>query len=615
MNKTVLSLVIGTILLGEGALVYAEPGTPPGAGNQPTPMPMGEKPEQGMNGQPKPEPMGEKPEQGMDGQPMPMGEKPEQGMDGQPMPMGEKPEQGMDGQPMPEPMGEKPEQGMDGQPMPEPMGEKPEQGMDGQPIPMPVSEKPAKSPKPNKPLQDMGVDSEQIQHFDKNKVKELKPEQFAKFDRDNVRDLPVDAVGEFTAEQFKSVGKEAAKGFKPEHVAHIPPAAFQGLSRENLGGLEAETVRAITTEQLDQINQDEVQALPDREQARLLANLDPEIDAEKIKGFLPPGWTIGNGKGLGRPVGAPVELPPLPAKEMTKLKLSKVSDLRQGFGFGGNIAEGETDALTGINNMLEGTGFTVEQQEEGVLRVTGEGNTELAFLPDSENMAQGDPNAEPGIMTDKAGNFVLAIKGGYQIPVKPACKDPAGLAEALPETGELEVDDNAQVRVQLDDSNVVSGVCDFSVFDAPTDLPPGVHIVGEGHHKEMMMVYKNGQAQMAKPAVKSPAKFQELAMKFPGVQEIVIHMDGTIHLIYEGMPLLLRPALEVTPPLAADVEAGNIPEPTIEITDEGMLQFVDDQGDTQELSIELDEEMDVIPDVVDEYGEASTGGTTEDMTV
>ncbi len=536
----------------------------------------GEKPPV-MDGEKPPVMDGEKPPV-MDGEKPPVmdGEKPPV-MDGEKPPVmdGEKPPV-MDGEKPPVMDGEKPPV-MDGEELPI---------MDGEQPPVTNGEKPSKPPKPNKLLQDVGVDPEQIQHFDKDKVKELKPEQIQHFNKDNVRDLPVDAVSEFTKDQFKTVSKEAAKGFKPEQIKNIPANAFKGLSRENLGGLEPEAIQAITSDQLEQIDPNEVQALPDREQARLLANLDPNVDETKVEGFLPPGWTIGKGKGLGRPVGAPVELPPLLPKEVLKLKLPKISNLRQGFGLGGSIGEGETDAITGINEMLSDTGFTVEQQEEGVLRVTDEGDAELAFLPDSENMEQGDPDAAPGITMDEEGKFVLVLKGGYKIPVRPACKDPVGLAEILPDTGEVEIDENAQVRMQLDDNNVVSGVFDFNVFDAPADLAPGVHMMGEGKDREMMVVYKNGKAQKAKPAVKSPKKFKELALQFFGVQSVVINMDGTIQVIYEGMPLHLRPALEVTPPQADATDTAF--EPSIDITEEGTLRFVDEQGDTQELSVELD---------------------------
>jgi hypothetical protein len=498
-------------------------------------------------------------------------------------------------------------------------------------------EKPAGKPdkpgkKPPKPKKD------ELKKFGSDDVANLPEESIEEFEADDFEALPEDAVKGFKAKHLKKVGKKAAKGFKAHHIKQLPPDAFEGATGDFLGGLEPLAIQAVDGEQLEAIPNDVAENLPEEDAAKVLANLDPEIlegedlenatteKAKKIKKFLPPGWVIGKGNALKRPVGASIVLRPLPLPPQSTagVKLAQWADLNAGFGLGGNLDENGS-ALDGLNGALEGTDITLEQDpESGILTAEIPDGGELAFVPDGDGIVQGDPEAESGVtFNEETGQFVVVIEGGAQIPVNPAPKDPDELVDALPEGATVEIGENAETQIvigdeETGDQQAIGCVFDPVVQPAPEGLEPGIHTLeGPGGEPVTIIVYDDGTSQEIHPAVPNPDEFKEAVAEVEGVENVEIKADGSVVVTLEGGGDLDGDGepdnieVDLTPDFDIDVGESdeNVDDDTdvddtdtdgtdtddtdeneddggeIGINDDGTVTFTDEDGDSQTLSI------------------------------
>jgi len=494
----------------------------------------------------------------------------------------------------------------------EPTGDEPDKPAKG--------DKPGKKPpKSNPKLEALGIQPEDIQDLDATDVENLSEEAIEAFDEDNIADLSPAAISGLTPKQIGKIGKKGAKGLKKEQIVEIPPEVFAGFTGENLGGLDGEAVQAINEEQLLEITDETAEELSESEEdaAEVLANLDPELledvdlngdspKAKKIKKFIPPGWIIGNGNILKRPIGAIIVLPTLPAHSAAALKITGRINLDVGTGVGGSTGEDGDTVLDDMNELVEGAGFTIDQTEDGTLLVEGEG-LDMAFAADPDGMEQGDEDATPGIGMNEEGQYVLTLGEGEQIAINPAPADPEGLADVLPDGSEVEIGENAQALITLPDeeedavSQIINTVFAPLVTEAPEDLEPGIHIEGEGVDAEATMVYENGTAQEVNPAMQSPEQFQEVASQLDieniAINDVTTNADGTVTLTItisdNGIEIPIKvnfiPDFEITPasgdgendePTTEDDE--NTVEPTIGVNEDGELEFVNEDGNTQE---------------------------------
>ena len=401
--------------------------------------------------------------------------------------------------------------------------------------------RPQKPKKPNKKLMKLGVNPDDVPSFDPNKLAELPAHIIAAFGSDEFEALPEDAAEGFTPEQIGSADKKALKGLKPGHIKKMPKKAFKGVKRDQFGGFDDEAIQAFGPEQLAEVDPEEFGNMPEDDLAKVLANLDPAL-LEVLMPLLPKGkgWVIGQRHGIKRRFGAPIVLRP---KDITLVGVVMVNvpDLTMGFGLGGSTEE-SGDAQTGMNEALAGTGYTVEQQETGVIIAENpEVGAELALLPDPDDMEQGPEDAPPGVsFNEKTGQYVLTLKGGMQMPVNPAPKDPEGLVEVLPEGSEVEIGENGETSLFIPGGEEEGDLTLMVVFDpvvtpAPEGMEPGLYIEGEpGIDERIVVVYLDGTQQVVFPTLQSPKEFEDALESIPGVEDVTVKTDGSVTITLDG---------------------------------------------------------------------------------
>ena len=400
--------------------------------------------------------------------------------------------------------------------------------------------RPPKPKKPNKKLMKLGVNPDEISSFDRNKVAGLPLEIVAAFGPDEVEALPEDAAEGFTTEQVGKVDRKALKGLKPGHIKKMPPKAFKGVKRHQFGGFDDEAIQAFGSEQLAEVDPEEFVNMPEDDLAKVLANLDPAL-LEVIMPLLSKrkGWVIGERHGIKRHLGAHGYLRPKQVV-LVGVMMVNVPDLTMGFGLGGSTEEGG-DAQTGMNEALAGTGYTVEQQDTGVVIAENpEEGTKLAVLPDPDDMVQGPEDAAPGVSQNEKGQYVLTVEGGMQMPLNPAPSDPEGLVAVLPEGSDVIIGENAETSIFIpggeDDGDLtLMVVFDPFVIPAPEGMEPGLYIEGEpGVDERIFVVYEDGTLQVAFPTLQSPEEFKAALESIPGVEDVTVKADGSVTLTLDG---------------------------------------------------------------------------------
>ena len=466
-------------------------------------------------------------------------------------------------------------------------------------------DQPCKVPRrSNRKLIKVGINPDDIQNFSSLQLAQLTTEQIGAFDANNFANLLLEALSGLTSNLLSHVNKPALTGLNATQVTKIPPQSFQGFTHNNLGGLTPEAIQAITPEQLNEIVPTEFQAMSEKDISKLLANLNPEQDIGKVQSCLPSGWEIKPNKGLNRPVGAPITLRPFHHHNhqlMPSLDMAEVPDLSVGFGLGGSIDE-NGDVLTGINETIAATPFTAEQTEEGIIKVQDGNGTELAFLPDSDNLIQGFGNTEPTIETNEEGQYLLTLEGGQQIIVNPTLKDPQKLLENLPPQSTIQVNKQGHTRFYLAGGQRTM-MCAFNpwVNKAPAGSKPGIKVTGQpGVNEQMVVVYEDGHAQEAYPAIQSPETFKNFALAFSGVDKVSLLANGKINVHYHGKHLTLTPAFDIKPaqtePCSCSCsEEETVVEPNVEFNEDGSLTFTSETGDKQQIFVtEKDDDSEAV---------------------
>ena len=515
-----------------------------------------------------------------------------------------------------------------------------------------VSKKPSKLDKPpknSKKLADLGIDSGELSELGSFDVSNISEDAIGEFEAENFEALSEEGAGGLSKKQMKKADKKALKGLKGKHIDAMPPETFEGMTAENLGGLEGDAIQALDPDQLEAIPDEAIDELSEEEAAGMLANLGEEIlvegeeiegdtsaKAKKIKRFLPPGWLIGKGNMLKRPPAAIIMMPvlvlPMHSSAALKMELA-IANLNAGFGLGGATGEDGTTALDGMNQLLDGTGYEIEQTEEGILAVENpEDGGELAFTPDADGMVQGPEDAEPGLGLNEEGQYILTLEGGEQLPIDPAPKSFAELADN-PDIATVEIGEESEVTMEVEgddaeDSSVIVGVFDPLVTDAPAGTEPGVYIEGTpGEDEQAVIVYEDGSQQVVNPAVQEPGEFEDVADDLAGVDDVTVNADGSITVVLDGggadmdgdgdaddLAINLTPALEIeTNDDSTEETTEEEITPTIDINDDGTVTYTDSDGDVQDLYIG---ESTVVDDVEDDSSDTndSEDDTSTDTT-
>jgi hypothetical protein len=288
---------------------------------------------------------------------------------------------------------------------------------------------------------------------------------------------------------------------------------------------------------------------------------------------------------------------PLAPSLMGKINLAPIANLNVPF----DMSSGGGTALASINQLLVDIGYQVEQQTDGILIATDTDNTvELAFLPDTDEIAQGEKNSGPALsIHEQTEQFLLILEDDQQIPVNPAPKSLEELLDILPKDTQVTLGYEADIRLSLPNDNtpkIVMGIFAPLITQAPDNVEPGIYFEGQpGVDEKILVVYQDATQQILYPAVQSPELLKTLGETITGVQEIIVRVDGTIMASVDGgnnsnnLIVELVAGLEIT--LSDNLEAA------ILVNEDGSLTFTNEIGDQQQLYITHINEDTAIPKV------------------
>ncbi|MDM8558764.1 hypothetical protein QUF82_08000, partial [Thiotrichales bacterium HSG14] len=425
-------------------------------------------------------------------------------------------------------------------------------------------------------LEDMGIKPQKMERFDN-----LKPQEIRGFGPQHIKDVPPKAFKEIGAEQFKEMPREALGAMTPKQFDEVSPEAMGGLEAYNMGGLPPEVIHNFGPEHLGQLDSEQFQGMPGNGISKMLVNLNPEsVNPDDVKPLLPEGWQMGDECDLKPPPGTKLALPLKQPKEslLSQVKLPELPDASKCFGLGGKAPEGKS-MLDGLNQGLDKAGFPqfkFQQRENGFLSVEGDG-AKLSFAPDAGNMTQTTEDTPVGVSQDEGGRYIVTTPDRQQFPMIPSLYDPEGLSKAIGDESRIDMGEQGDLLIEIPEKGR-HHVCVPNPFveKAPEDLSPGVHFKKTLEGKEeARIVYEDGTMQQMHPAVRTPHKFVETGEKIDGVEKITHREDGTFEVIFNGMPIHLRPTFDVqSEPLAE----GEQVKPNITLMFNNTLEYTIQEG-------------------------------------
>ena len=457
------------------------------------------------------------------------------------------------------------------------------------------------------------LDLDVIEAFSADKLEKLLPEAFAGFNMDQVKKLSPESLVGMSPDQLKSINTGAVAGFTPDQVKQLSPTTltaitplqfgsmdpsalgalkpgqiqglpdevFSGLDSTHLGAFDPESIQVMGAGVLQSINPEEFRKMDDSSFSKIMANFDPaQFRPEDFQDLLPDGWAIDATTGeLTPPEGARLNFRALPSLDIDGVDLPTIPDFSKSLGLGG---QGSNTVLTELDEALSAASLPMFNftQENGVLKVKGSGvkeGTNLAFIPESQNIYKALDGATPGLSVDETGKYVLTTPSSYRVPVIAALNNPQQLLETDTTLQSVRIRETGEARIALETGSALSSVANPMLM--PSSLPPGIHAEGEGRSKTVTVVHADGTAQTLKPAIVDRDDFITAAGAFPSVQSVQMNADGTIKIMYNGVPLTLQPEFDIEPGAGATVTPGITP------LDATTFLFTTSNGDKQKFYI------------------------------
>ena len=441
-------------------------------------------------------------------------------------------------------------------------------------------------------------DSIQITLLTADGLSKLKGSAVAALSKLQIEGLSTESVSGLTSNQIANISLEAIKGFKKDQVANLSkaavggfttdqfnqlsPAGLGGLTKDNLGGLVPKVIATITSETLSNLSAEVLKAMPPEEFSKFVTELDSsKITNNNVKQLLPSDWVLEATGELKAPAGSKLSFKSLdPVTNINKTSLPPLPDLSKSFSLGGKGNEG---ILEGLDKAIDSNniGYKFEQRSDGILNLRAvdaarEQVPVAAFLPDKDQIKQAPKNFVPGISIDSRGAYVLITDKGYSIPLLPALTNPDDVKNLLPPSSAITIASGGQTIISdLGDGRVnpIAGIP--SPLTSTSTRSAGVYSIGSGVDEKIEIVQSDGSLQVLSPAFKDQDGLSIALYAIPEVAGVEINTDGTVDLIYNGSPLILKPHFDVQTKL----DGGKYPEGITQ--DNGKFYFSNKKGERQ----------------------------------
>ncbi|MCP4702088.1 MAG: hypothetical protein GY862_35300, partial [Gammaproteobacteria bacterium] len=303
------------------------------------------------------------------------------------------------------------------------------------------------------------------------------------FEARHVVQIAPAVIAELSTEQIAVLSYGAMGGLAVEQTAAIIDTVWGGLTRVNMGGFSPAAIFQFTSDDLNAFDKNEFKQMPPWDIAKFFVNLDcSKVSPLFIADFVPAGWFFDpETMVLIPPANSELMLAPLPPPEdlAENVELPEMPDLNIVFGLG-NCAQGRTivDDMNDTLMRLDYEEFTFVQQEEGILLVTGSGayeNINLAFMADADNISIEGGDAPPGAFVTPEGKIVFITPNGFRVPIIPAPKSMAVLAEAAGSDSNVKLGEEGDVLLMYRENTPLrqaAFIQEVVVFDPFLESPP-----------------------------------------------------------------------------------------------------------------------------------------------
>jgi len=422
--------------------------------------------------------------------------------------------------------------------------------------------------------------------FDATQVAALDTTAMAGLGADQMGGMTAAAIVGLDSDQMGGLTKDALGGISTDQFAALSGDALGGLKSENLGGLGADVISNMSIDDIANLDPAEVKGMSDI--AKLVTNLNAfSVDTATVAALLPDGWTIDSTGDMTAPPGAEInfkELPKAPPPAAGEPAVAAFPDLSS------SLSLGDTEApsvLDGMDNALAAAGapgFDFKQNSSGVLNIgDGTGGAPVAaFIPDAANMVQAAADAVPGVSVDpKTGGYIIVTDQGYQIPLKPSISNPAEVASLLGSDTKVSLGSGGEVTIEAPpaaDGTVTAVAGIASPLLSTDERAAGTYTDGTGIDAKLTIVYADGSAQTLTPVIKDQVEFEAAAAAIPGVEDLVLKVDGSVTLAFDGAAVTLKPLFDVVKGVpGAKVTPGISNE-------DGKFYFTSKNGDKQEFA-------------------------------
>ncbi|SEH07004.1 hypothetical protein [Candidatus Venteria ishoeyi] len=396
------------------------------------------------------------------------------------------------------------------------------------------------------------IPADVVSSFNKEQLSSIDPDAMSGFSAEQISSLDPEAVTGLQAEQLANLKHDAVGGFTVELFNKLTIDAVAGLTLDNMGGFSPEVINILGMDLLSSLNKDAFIQMPDGDLFQFFLNLNPLlVTPVDIEAFMPVGWTIDvktgklhtkhhhhhehhkHGKHHKMKLRElKFDITVLPVG----LTLPTLFDLNSTISLGGGVEAGDS-ILDEIQQLLidKGlTGFNIQQEEMGNIKVTGGDDVELSLMPDSDGVEQLEEGAVPEISIDKKGHFVFVTSSGLRIKLRGAPKAPKLLLNINP-GGEIKVNKKGNLKITIPSlGRVIAGRCDPFMLKAPAGSIPGITIIGTpGIDEVAQMIYEDGTMQMLYPSVADEAESEEVA--FPYIKNGAFQFKSNGHINFVGL--------------------------------------------------------------------------------
>ncbi|MDM8567849.1 hypothetical protein QUF74_19650 [Candidatus Halobeggiatoa sp. HSG11] len=259
--------------------------------------------------------------------------------------------------------------------------------------------------------EDFCIDTRQIPNWDEDSIHKIEPAAFFTFNDKHVTKIPIEIIKFIDTDQLHYFSKDGLSGVKIEQFEQVSLASINGLHSQNMGGLSTEIIGTFNSNHIDMIDNKEFKQMQSDDFSKMLTNFESEsVTSKYAEQLIPEDWQFDMETGaLTPPPNAKLTLRALPKPEnLPKLvTLSKNNiDLHKGMGLAG-AGEPIIDGLKTAMIMADLSDLAISQDKNGTLKVKSDDGANAYFIPDVNDIKQGNIDAVGGLSIGKGGFYQL----------------------------------------------------------------------------------------------------------------------------------------------------------------------------------------------------------------